>query len=93
MGGLSLNAPLAPIAMGAPAALVGAAAAGTVPVILGAKGERVTLKVGLGALAAGAPLNGDIGVGEGLSEGVLIKGNNLGETYKSPRFPRAVKVE
>jgi hypothetical protein len=58
---------------------VGAVVVGatTVPVILGANGERVTLKDGLGAPAAGmlgvgAPLRGDIGEGLGFSEGVLM---------------------
>jgi hypothetical protein len=45
---------------------------------LGANGERVTLNAGLGAPAAGAPLNGDIGAGLGLSEGVLMGEREVG---------------
>ncbi len=76
----SASVPEAPMDNGAvgPAGPAGALA---VPLILGAKGERVTLNAGFGApgtaeagaLDAGAPLNGDIGLGEGFSEGVLMR--------------------
>jgi len=76
---------------------VGPAGAVATPVILGANGERVTLNAGFGApgtadagaLGAGAPLNGDIGFGEGLSEGVLM-GKEVGRA-KSSRFRAHVK--
>ncbi len=78
----SANAPDAPMDRGA-VGPVGPAGALAVPLIFGAKGDRVTLNAGLGApgmaevgaLGVGMLPNGEIGLGEGFSEGVLMRGN------------------